>query len=221
MQVDGDTTILTLWMASTWSDTAHFHSHYIGPCKSHGLGWVKEREPYFVLRKSKILVKTTNDGPRSRRMFLTYYSLLIGVLLGKSLNLTELLFFFFSSKKNIEFYSSRILFYSRILIYSSFFSPSLSDDKNGLQQNWVPKGSVSFIEHKQTCRWAWEQRTKLNLRVHKKFTELQSAKQKYKRVLCTPGNYWSHKDSCSCRWGSWCMEQSKSIMSYFLPGSKY
>lgn len=42
------------------------------------------------------------------------------------------------------------------------------------------KGSGSFIEHKQTSQWAREQRTKLNLGVYKKFTELQSAKQKYK-----------------------------------------
>ena len=97
------------------------------------------------------MVKTSNDGPRSRTVFPTCYSLLIGILLGKSLNFTELLFFFFS-KKNVEFYSSRMLFYSRILIYFSFVSPSLSDDKNGLQQNWVPKGSGSLIEHKQTCR---------------------------------------------------------------------
>lgn len=61
----------------------------------------REAEHYFVLRgkRNKILVKSTTDGPRSRRVLPTYYFLLIRVTLGKSLNLSELLFFFFLSKK--------------------------------------------------------------------------------------------------------------------------
>lgn len=57
----------------------------------------REAERYFVLRgkRNKILVKSTTDGPKSRRVLPTYYFLLIRVILGKSLNLSELLFFFF------------------------------------------------------------------------------------------------------------------------------
>ena len=56
----------------------------------------RETEHYFVLRgkRNKILVTSTDDGPRSRRVLPTYYFLLIRVILGKSLNLSELLFFF-------------------------------------------------------------------------------------------------------------------------------
>lgn len=181
-----------------------------------------EREEQFCFvprrREENILVNIISVYPRGRKIIHC-------VNVGKPLKLSELFLFIFFSK---TYRTYTILEYSLpfscclCLPPTFFLSISISFCKISGQGGTClgTERSCAVLELKPTSWRMWKQGTKLNLRVHKKFTELQSAKQKYKRVPCTTGNYWSHKDPSSCRWGRRWVEQSKSIMSYALPGSE-